>query len=637
MKKIYLSFAVIGLMSINAMAQNTSVVKAQAKKDNTLFKGDMKSRQNTANAMEAKAPGDIIWSNNFTNATKWVATALTATQGAEFGWQISPAATGATSIGTWAFANGRITSTSGGAYAIVKNGNPNVNPATHVPDAQFIMKYDSIFDLSTYPSVDFRFQQYGALFVDKQVVEATVDGTNWVELGNNDDMGALTASGGSAYPNPTTRTYSVNSAFPAGTDFSSVQFRFRVYWPNAGANSGIMYGWFVDDVKLIEGQENDLIMYQTFSQYGSQGLSVSKVPSTQAAAGNISFGAIIKNNGSATQPTTLTVTDGTYSQTSASTDIVGFTRDSLAILTANGYTIPATVGTHTFTFTANSTNTLDQTGDDSKTAKLEITNDVMAADYFDGTAASLTGGFFGWANGTGDAEIGTYFEIFNNTSVGAIQLGIANVNTTADYEGLTVYAKIYEIDQAGDPQLLDATLEHTMVASDFGSIIKTYFTSPVQLEAGKTYLATGAMFLGAEVPIGFGGFVAAGNVAGFNGSTYNGLAPNDLYLNVVECPIVRLDFKDYTGISELENTFAVSAYPNPFTNSTDVSFELANETSVSVQVTDLTGRVVMTVSPKTFSAGANKLTVDASGLNSGVYNYAITIGNQVITKRMIKN
>jgi len=636
MKKVYLSIAVLSALSLNTMAQEQAV----AKQNISLFKGNMKDRASMAAPhAAAKDAGDIIWMNNFNTQGKWVATSVTATQGAEFGWQFSPVASGAGSIGTWSFVNGRITSASGGGYAVVKNGNPNPPSPTHVANAQFIMAFDSVFNLSAFSNVDFKFQQYGALFTDKQAVEATIDnGATWVELGNNDDMGMLTAGGGSAYANPTNRSYSVTAAFPAGTDFSSVKFRFRVYWP--GANSGIMYGWFVDDVKLVEGQDHDLNLYQAFNTVGTEGLQYTKFPVDQITASTtVSFGAIVKNAGGVSQDATLAVTNTAGPiGTSTPTTIAAFGNDSLVV--AGPYAIPTTTGVYNFNYGVTSNNPLENTGDDTKTVPFEVTSKVMATDAFDGTTQSITGSFFGWQNGTGDAEIGTHFEIFKDGSIGALQIGIAGVNTSdeATYIGRTIVGKIYEISAgATAPIQIDATEAHEMVGGEFGKILKVYFQAPVQLTAGKLYVVTASTFEGSPVPVAFSGFNPDGATVGFNGGAFTGLIANDVYGNVVEAPVVRLDFNDYTGLKEeLANQFSVNAYPNPFNASTEISFELKNESSVSVVVSDIAGRKVMDLGANNYTAGAHKVAINAADLNAGVYNCTITIGNNVITKRIVK-
>lgn len=78
-------------------------------------------------------------------------------------------------------------------------------------------------------------------------------------------------------------------------------------------------------------------------------------------------------------------------------------------------------------------------------------------------------------------------------------------------------------------------------------------------------------------------------------------------------------------------------YPNPFTGSTEISYDLGNAADVSIEVMDMTGRVVKNLDEGMQPAGSHSIQLDASGLNSGVYFYTLKAGNYSETKRMIIN
>ena len=586
-----------------------------------------------SNLINPKAPGDVIWSTNLSSSDNWTFTSLpTDAQSANHGWRL-------TSTETTPLVTTKINSASAGQYAVVWNGNPNT-PAT-VKDAQYIMTLDTAFDLSAYGAVNFDFQQSGALFTDKQVVEASVDnGVTWVEIGNNDDMGMLTANGGSAYPNPTNRSYNIKKAFPAAAVYTAVKFRFRMHWEGvSGANKGVCYGWYVDDIKLVEGQDNDLKMEQAFAIVGDvqNELTYTKMPAAQATAdATVNFSAIISNEGSVAQNTTLNVTGaGGFDETSSVVILPAFGADSIAL--GSPYAIVATVGNQNFTLTAESDLTLTNTSDDSKTIRFEVTENVMAVDGYNGTTGSITSSFIGWQGGTSSAEIGNYFEIFEDASVGAIQVGIANITGSArdEFIGRSIQAKIYDA-SGTEPQLIDASLETTISNTSFGKLIRAYMITPSPLEAGKIYLVTAALSDGAAVPIAMGGQVISGNVVGFDGASTVGLAPDVAGGNLVTCPIVRLDFTDYTSVDEIAAQFDLNVYPNPFTSNAVVAFELKNDANVSINVTDITGRTVATVDSQMYTSGAHTVSVNGTDLNAGIYNCTITIGNNVITKTIVK-
>jgi spore germination protein YaaH len=75
-----------------------------------------------------------------------------------------------------------------------------------------------------------------------------------------------------------------------------------------------------------------------------------------------------------------------------------------------------------------------------------------------------------------------------------------------------------------------------------------------------------------------------------------------------------------TGITEEANDFALAAYPNPFTSSTTINYALSAGTNVSMQLMDVTGKLVSIVNEKQ-PAGRHSTTVDAQalGLAKGIY------------------
>ena len=121
-----------------------------------------------------------------------------------------------------------------------------------------------------------------------------------------------------------------------------------------------------------------------------------------------------------------------------------------------------------------------------------------------------------------------------------------------------------------------------------------------------------------------------------DGQDVVGLIENEIYGNVVECPVVRLDFNDYTGIEEISSVSELNVAPNPFTAETAISFNLKNNAEVSVVVTDLAGRVVATVAATQMNAGAQTIAINGAAFEAGVYNATLTVGNDVVTKRIVK-
>ncbi len=82
--------------------------------------------------------------------------------------------------------------------------------------------------------------------------------------------------------------------------------------------------------------------------------------------------------------------------------------------------------------------------------------------------------------------------------------------------------------------------------------------------------------------------------------------------------------------------FALSQnFPNPFNSQTSFSFNLSENSFVSLKVYDLLGREVATVLNKDMSAGANTVNWSAKDLSTGVYMYTLTAGQHSETKKLL--
>jgi hypothetical protein len=103
--------------------------------------------------------------------------------------------------------------------------------------------------------------------------------------------------------------------------------------------------------------------------------------------------------------------------------------------------------------------------------------------------------------------------------------------------------------------------------------------------------------------------------------------------------MIRLNINDHTNINDGVNVTPSAAtvgqnFPNPFSRTTDIAYELVNGSDVSITVMDLTGRVVLDLAKGYQPAGKHTIQLDASGLEAGIYLYSLKAGNFNETKRM---
>jgi hypothetical protein len=77
------------------------------------------------------------------------------------------------------------------------------------------------------------------------------------------------------------------------------------------------------------------------------------------------------------------------------------------------------------------------------------------------------------------------------------------------------------------------------------------------------------------------------------------------------------------------------AFPNPFNPSTQITFALAKSGEVSLNVFNLLGQEIVTLVHGMQPAGTHAVTVDGSGLPSGIYLYRLQVGSFFQTQKMV--
>lgn len=623
-KQITLLASVLFVAGISSAQVNKSFEKAQ--KQPVKFTTPVKGTVENTSAGE-KAGGAIIYQSDFSDNASW-ATGNVA-PGVQGSWQFGAYPTNFADYLSATPTTGMTTPMAyfdAVQYLLAAPGTPVGVQNAYLQSPTIDMSASSVITVS-FSQVYRRFN-HDVLYVEI----STDNGATW-------PASMSKAVNGNAIGNGATLKNTLTTDFLIGTGVTQGKVRLRWESLTADNDYGSGYGWAVDNFKVLEGYENNLQLKEVYYAYGNQVLTATQMPLSQVAgAGKYSFAADIQNVGSAIQPTSFKVTSGAYNQTSVQGDLAPFAEDSLEIDFTNGFTIPATVGTYNFKFAALSDSVLDFTIDDTLSAPFAVTNKVYAADTYNGTPASMSGSFTRWATQTGDPQIGTMFEIFSDEVVGAIQIGIAPTSQSqqATYIGRLVFGSLYKYNFTSESwDYVDRSDEHEIVASDFGTVIKCYLPNlpPVNASNGGLYLVTAGTYNNFEVPIAFAGKIIAGNTRGFNGTTAIGLASDG---DKVEAPVVRMDFTDYTGLTELTSATNVSVFPNPFVGTTEIKFNLKAEAQVSVVITDVTGRTVATVPASKMNAGEQSIAIDGTNFVAGVYNYTLQIGNETITKRIVK-
>ncbi|MBI3510230.1 MAG: T9SS type A sorting domain-containing protein [Bacteroidetes bacterium] len=154
--------------------------------------------------------------------------------------------------------------------------------------------------------------------------------------------------------------------------------------------------------------------------------------------------------------------------------------------------------------------------------------------------------------------------------------------------------------------------------------------------ASTNSITTDATFSNASISMtdyGTAGMQKTVILAGANGTVYynvNGTVNASAMQTAINNALA-------TGINTNNSSFAqLNVYPNPSVgNSTTVSFDLAKTSDVTLDIFNVVGEKVETVSLAKETAGKHEVAVDLTTFNNGVYFVRLNDGKNSATTRMV--
>jgi hypothetical protein len=93
------------------------------------------------------------------------------------------------------------------------------------------------------------------------------------------------------------------------------------------------------------------------------------------------------------------------------------------------------------------------------------------------------------------------------------------------------------------------------------------------------------------------------------------------------------------SVKEMENTLnnitIAQNQPNPFNNQTTINYSLNNQSNVSFNITDITGREIYTIQNQIQQAGKHNIKLNAENFSEGLYYYSFNCNGKIVTNKMI--
>ena len=573
----------------------------------------------TASSNE-KAPGDVIWSEDFTGGfpTDWYVMDNT---GNGYNWVLDPGVSNVTGDYTNATP---IASTSGGNYMLL-NGDGYNSPLPPSPiDMDAYFQTNGIM-LNGEANVTVRFQQKFRLCCQASAalnLVVSTDSTFATNVGTFDVRQGVAINTQSADP----ITQSVNITSIVGGYTGRIYLRF--HWALGASH----YYWSVDDIEVIETVNNDLVISRGY--YGSLFVPYTRIPVSQIQP--IDFSAFATNVGAADQLNSILTADingGTFTGTSAPMTIVSGATDSL--FTTTSFTPPTSVGIpYNVTLTVSSDSVETTPSNNAETfPPFEVSQYTYAID--DHSATPGNGGGFNTnvTPPTEEFEAGNYYDVIANDNGYAIQVVVGS-NTQA---GAIIDAALYDISTGNFVEVTGTrTTPYVTTAADVANnnlITLVFPGAPVSLTAGLTYFAAVHAYAGAgEFYYGTSGTSPDGQGTAAQGSLIfypNMASPNageNFYTTAT--PMVRLSFDPNIGVNELDaNAINFNVYPNPSTTGEfTINLNSTESNNVNLAVTNVIGQTIIN---KTIAvSGQTTETISLADYSKGVY--FLTVNNETV-------
>ncbi len=471
-------------------------------------------------------------------------------------------------------------------------------------------------DLTGHPVVQLRFEELYRKFNGQTFVDVSNDGINYTPFVVNS-----TVATNASTTNPNVVTVPISSvAGNQGTVFIRIHYK---------SVAGCDYAWQVDDVSIepvvgynlgvVDAQTTVWDFYNT-TTFDSLPYTVYPISEIRPLGLNMRY----TSNGMASESSTATIT--TTSGYSQSSTLPIAPSDTLHFYGAN-YTPPASAGVYNISYTVTGANPDIDTSDNHMSRTIEVSDNTFGRD--EGSLAYLL-----YGDTIGSAfKVGNMFHVINNEMLYSIDAAFYTSSQVGS--GLELNAQLLEANTSTHDPLAESQY-HTLVTSELSNagganFVHFIFNPPVQLTAGTDYLAVIQHFGGVVLDVGGSG-VSPAQTSLLWQST------NTTWYYVTQTPMVRMNFDANVGIaaSDVRNGVGLGQnIPNPANNgSTRIDFSLEQSAAVTMELRDVSGKLVKTLVAGNMAQGPHHVDVNTAELGTGVYFYTLTTGKSTSTKRM---
>lgn len=487
-KRFILLTSVCAVLAGSVFAQSVQKATFTSENEADFLKRETNGglRYNGAAPLLDASVGDTLWYSDFSDANDW-----TFTNTGSLGWSA------VTTAAVWFYdGNQALSSTSGGEFAEMNNGDPS---STTTSAATHIMQSAQVSVAGATGSGFLMYQERASRFFDQMYIQASSNGTSWTTIGANEHLLPRTAANNT--PGSQTNPEYVGYYIPASIMTATGNLWIRFQWTDD--DNGIAYGWQIDDVVIYTGPTNDLDLNRAY-MYGVADSGAyqkyTEIPEIQAEEATFLPAALVIANGSATQTdvvVSVSESNTGYSSSSAANTLAN---DEFAIIeVADDFTTDGT-GNYSMTYTVASGNSDMVEENDEMDWDFRVSDNIFAYDKDDNQGS-------GWWGSSGYTFC-LYYDNFTGDTVVGVQGYFPLIGTTTQYGleyGKTLKATLYNDDGTGNLVELGSGDFYDVAGGTEGNPVDDWVTVPANIPVPATiesYYACITTYED-EIPLGY--------------------------------------------------------------------------------------------------------------------------------------
>lgn len=475
-------------------------------------------------------------------------------------------------------------------------------------------------DLTAFANVVLEFEQYIRYYLGNTRVEISIANGPWEILYTNILEQGITT--------PNTQTVRMPLPAAAGNQ-SNVKLRF-VY-------DGLYYFWQLDDIRLIQGYANDLLIEN--SSYGDFDLNnpdhttgfemmeYTQYPSAFAPlvhleANVFNIGTNAQNNIALTAKL-MNDNSGELLFESTSPTVPSLPSGADTVLVSGEFQMEQLVSDYSVYFNSLQTETDENTDNNLDTLHFKITPVTYARDENSLGSMFLPSEAFGSA----PFEMGAVYLLPSGQQLHSVSVAMSEGTTLP----CSVYATVFPFSlSTGIGGAIATTQDIAVTEADINSFGEASmkvlsFDTPVFLSQGLYLVVVGSPNNAFQAVIGLSGKSEDLSAwVRFNNSN------TDLFY-LTRTPMIRMNFGPVSNVTEQSFGQSFQIYPNPATES--LSILLNEKESANIEVFDEAGRRIHSQKSNT---EVSKIEMNVSDFSSGIYTVRVTQANRTSAQIFIK-